>query len=107
LPAAIDDGVGSNNPVRFIDAFVDGLDLVEAGFARVRSEATGRPGHAPGDLLELYLYGYLNRERPTRPSAPIVNLLLRFAEIVTVDKLKATLSGQALVPDAIRSMPGT
>jgi transposase len=27
LPEAVDDYVGSDNPVRFIDAFVDGLDL--------------------------------------------------------------------------------
>ena len=28
LPDAVDDYVGPDNPVRFIDAFVDGLDLV-------------------------------------------------------------------------------
>jgi hypothetical protein len=44
LPETVDDYVGSANPVRFIDAFVDGLDLVEAGFARVQAEATGRMG---------------------------------------------------------------
>ena len=47
LPEAVDDYVGSDNAVRFIDAFVDGLDLVEAGFARVQPKATGRPGYAP------------------------------------------------------------
>src|SRR6201984_3614448 len=31
------------------------------GFARVIPKATGRPGYAPGDLLKLYIYGYLNR----------------------------------------------
>ena len=66
LPEAVDDYVGSDNPVRFIDAFVEGLDLVEAGFARVQAEATGRPGYAPGDLLKLYIYGYLNRVRSSR-----------------------------------------
>jgi transposase len=66
LPEAVDDYVGPDNPVRFIDAFVDGLDLVEAGFARVQSEATGRPGYSPGDLLKLYIYGYLNRVRSSR-----------------------------------------
>ncbi len=30
LPEAVDDYVGSDNPVRFIDAFVDGLDLALA-----------------------------------------------------------------------------
>jgi transposase len=66
LPEAVDDYVGTDNPVRFIDAFVDGLDLAGAGFARVQARATGRPGYAPGDLLKLYIYGYLNRVRSSR-----------------------------------------
>ena len=66
LPEAVDDYVGADNPVRFIDAFVDGLDLAAAGFARVVPEASGRPGYAPGDLLKLYIYGYLNRVRSSR-----------------------------------------
>ena len=66
LPEAVEDYVGSDNPVRFIDAFVDGLDLAAAGFARVTPAATGRPGYAPGDLLKLYIYGYLNRVRSSR-----------------------------------------
>jgi hypothetical protein len=51
----VDDYVGSDNPVRFVDAFVDDLNLVEAGFARVQPEATGRPGYASGGLLKLYI----------------------------------------------------
>jgi transposase len=66
LPEAIDDYIGPDNPVRFIDAFVDGLDLAKAGFTRVAAKATGRPGYAPGDLLKLYIYGYLNRVRSKR-----------------------------------------
>src|ERR1700678_1016352 len=66
LPEAIDDYVEAENPVRFIDAFVDGLDLAAAGFGRVEAKATGRPGYAPGDLLKLYIYGYLNRVRSRR-----------------------------------------
>ena len=66
LPETVDDYVGSDNPVRFIDAFVGGLDLAQAGFARVQPKATGRPGYAPGDLLKLYIYGYLNRVRSSR-----------------------------------------
>jgi hypothetical protein len=31
LPEAVDDYVGTDNPVRFIDAFVDGLDLRRRG----------------------------------------------------------------------------
>jgi len=52
--------------VRFVDAFVDNLDLGDAGFLRSRPKATGRPGFDPGDMLKLYLYGYLNRVRSSR-----------------------------------------
>ena len=43
------------SPVRFIEAFVDNLDLAVAGFVRVQPKATGRPGYAPADLLKLYI----------------------------------------------------
>src|SRR6202047_5456104 len=55
LPETVDDYVGADNPVRFIDAFVDQLDLAAAGFIRVAPKATGRPGYPPGDLLKLYI----------------------------------------------------
>ena len=66
LPASVEDYVAADNPVRCIDAFVDELELGEAGFLRSRPKATGRPGYDPGDLLKLYLYGYLNRVRSSR-----------------------------------------
>jgi transposase len=66
LPESLDDYVGPENPVRFIEAFVEGLDLPAAGFARVEPEETGRPGYRPADLLKLYIYGYLNRIRSSR-----------------------------------------
>lgn len=66
LPDSVDDYVGPDNPVRFIDAFVDSLDLGAAGFARVAPKSTGRPGYDPADLLKLYIYGYLNRVRTSR-----------------------------------------
>ena len=66
LPDAVDDYVGPDNPVRFIDAFVESLDLEAAGFMRVRPNEMGRPGYDPADLLRLYIYGYLNRVRSSR-----------------------------------------
>jgi len=53
-------------PVRVIDVFVDTLDLAQLGFSKVEAEATGRPPYAPGDLLKLYVYGYLNQVRSSR-----------------------------------------
>jgi transposase len=66
LPESLDEYVGPENPVRFIEGFVGTLDLVAAGFARVQAKETGRPGYAPADLLKLYIYGYLNRVRSSR-----------------------------------------
>ena len=63
LPEAVDDYGGADNPMRFIDAFVDEPDLAAAGFNHVEAKATGRPGYAPVDFLKLYIYGYLNRVR--------------------------------------------
>lgn len=66
LPAAIEDYVAAEAPVRVIDAFVDWLDVTELGFGRSVPAATGRPPYDPRDLLKLYLYGYLNEVRSSR-----------------------------------------
>ena len=66
LPEVLDDYVGPAHPVRFLDAFVAQLDLAGLGFQRATPAETGRPGYDPGDLLRLYLYGYLHRIRSSR-----------------------------------------
>jgi transposase len=66
FPEVPDDMVPLDHPVRVIDAFVDTLDLAQLGFSRVEAEVTGRPPYAPGDLLKLYVYGYLNQVRSSR-----------------------------------------
>ena len=66
LPEVLDDYVWPDNPVRFLDAFVGQLDLGALGFQRAVPAETGRPGYDPGDLLRLYLYGYLHRIRSSR-----------------------------------------
>lgn len=53
LPESLDDYVGPANPVRFIEAFVNELDLRDAGFVRAIPKSTGRPGYDPADLLRL------------------------------------------------------
>ena len=66
LPPGIDELIAESNPVRFVDAFVDGLDLEALRFTRVRPPVTGRPGYNPRMMLKLYIYGYMNRIRATR-----------------------------------------
>jgi len=66
FPEALDDYISQENPVRFIDAYVDSLDLDQLGFRHAILQETGRPPYHPGDLLKLYLYGYLNRVRSSR-----------------------------------------
>jgi len=66
FPEAVEDYITADNAVRFIDAFVSQLDLNELGFQRAEPNETGRPAYDPGDLLRLYLYGYLNRVRSSR-----------------------------------------
>jgi transposase len=61
FPPSIDEYVDESNPVRVIDAFVDGLDLEELSFTRSTPASTGRPGYDPRDLLKLYVYGYANQ----------------------------------------------
>jgi transposase len=66
LPPSIDEYVDESNPVRVIDAFVDGLDLETLSFTRSTPALTGRPGYDPRDLLKLYVYGYANQIRSSR-----------------------------------------
>jgi transposase len=66
FPEVLDEVIAADDPVRVIDAFVETLDLAQLGFSKVEAEATGRPPYAPGDLLKLYLYGYVHRIRSSR-----------------------------------------
>jgi transposase len=66
LPESLEDYIAPDHPVRFVDAFVEGLNLARCGFGRTQPKETGRPPFAPGDLLKLYLWGYLNQIRSSR-----------------------------------------
>jgi transposase len=66
FPQSLDEYVSEDNPVRFIDAFVDSLDLEVLGFKHAVLKETGRPPYHPSVLLKLYVYGYLNRIRSSR-----------------------------------------
>ena len=66
FPSMLDDYVDKENPVRFIDAFIDSLNLEKLGFKHSVLADTGRPSYNPSDLLKLYVYGYLNQVRSSR-----------------------------------------
>lgn len=54
-PERLDDSIAAENPVRFLDVFVDHLTLTMLGFQRATPAATGRPASDPADLLKLYM----------------------------------------------------
>ena len=66
FPERLDELITEDNPVRVIDAFIDALNLKTLGFVKAESLATGRPPYDPGDLLKLYVYGYMHRVRSSR-----------------------------------------
>ena len=66
FPERLEDYIGPENPVRFLDAFAGSLDLHALGFDKARCADTGRPPYDPAVLLKLYLYGYLHRVRSSR-----------------------------------------
>lgn len=65
IPTTLDDVIDEDNEARFIDLFVETLDLGKMGFEVFHIE-NGRPAYHPKDLLKLYLYGYLNSIRSSR-----------------------------------------
>ena len=54
--------------MRVVDVFVDELDLGPLGFEGVDPAATGRPAYPPAVLLNIYIYGYLNRIQSQPPT---------------------------------------
>ena len=68
LPPKVEDYVDRKNPVRVIEYFVNGLDLVKLGFRHADriGGGVGQPPYDPADLLKLYIYGYVNQVRSSR-----------------------------------------
>ena len=64
--SSFDEQISSDNPARFIDAFVDKLDLTKLAFVPQNIKTEGRPTFEYSVYLKLYLYGYLNGLRSSR-----------------------------------------
>ena len=60
LPPCLEDYIPADAPVRFIDVFVDGLNLKQLGFQRAEPSVTGRPPYDPADLLKLYVLSLIH-----------------------------------------------
>lgn len=66
FPVLLDELVCPEAMVRVIDAWVHQLDLNALGFSKAQAHTLGRPPYHPGDLLRLYIWGYLNTVRSSR-----------------------------------------
>lgn len=62
----LEEQIGTDHQVRFIDAFVEKLELSALGYTVARLNTEGRPPFHPNVFLKLYLYGYLNGIRSSR-----------------------------------------
>jgi len=65
FPVSLDESIDPGNEVRIIDLFVDSLSIKDYGF-RTDFIENGRPAYHPSELLKLFIYGYLNKVRPSR-----------------------------------------
>ncbi len=65
FPTSLDAVIEQDNEVRFIDLFIESLDIADMNF-KVDHTENGRPAYHPKDLLKLYIYGYLNSIRYSR-----------------------------------------
>ncbi|MEC5157461.1 IS1182 family transposase [Chryseobacterium sp. MP_3.2] len=63
---SLEDSVSEDNSVRFVDAFVENIDLKALGFELQTLKTEGRPSFNTQIFLKIYLYGYLNGLRSSR-----------------------------------------
>lgn len=63
---SLEDSISEDNSVRFVDAFVENIDLKALGFELQMLKTEGRPSFSTQTFLKIYLYGYLNGLRSSR-----------------------------------------
>ncbi|WP_235832148.1 IS1182 family transposase [Flavobacterium ranwuense] len=64
--SSLEDTISPDNQVRFIDAFVELIDISKLDFAIKTLKTEGRPSFNSKVFLKIYLYGYLNGIRSGR-----------------------------------------
>jgi transposase/transcription elongation factor Elf1 len=63
---SLEDLISQDNPIRFIDAFVEAILLDSLSFTVQTLKEEGRPSFNTKVFLKIYLYGYLNGLRSSR-----------------------------------------
>jgi transposase len=66
---SLEDFIEKDNTVRFIDAFVEKLELDKLAFITKPVKVEGRPSYTNQLFLKIYFYGYLNGIRSSRKLA--------------------------------------
>ncbi|MHB8361638.1 MAG: transposase [Thermoplasmataceae archaeon] len=67
LPDMIESYIEEDNPTRFVDPFINSINLYDLGFKfSVLNEGAGRPSYDPKDILKLTLWRYYNGIRSSR-----------------------------------------
>ena len=64
--SSLENTIAADNTVRFIDAFVNSVDLEKIGFTLKLLKTEGRPSFATPVFLKIYLYAFLNGIRSSR-----------------------------------------
>ena len=62
---SLEELIERDNIVRFIDAYVESLEMGKLGF-RMHENRKGAPAYRPQVKLKIYIYGYFNRIRTSR-----------------------------------------
>lgn len=57
--SSLEDSISQENPVRFIEAFVENISLRNLGFSTLTIKSEGRPSFDSKIFLKIYRYGYL------------------------------------------------
>ena len=60
--SSLEDKIALENPVRFVEAFVENISLESIGFRVQTIKSEGRPSFDTKVFLKIYLYGYLKQE---------------------------------------------
>lgn len=101
--SSLEDVISHDNEVRFIDAFVEKLDLKLLGvnsLSQSEKKKTGRPAFCDKIFLKLYLYAYLNGIRSSRKleREATLNIELHWLlEACHTDKIDTIVARQVLV----------